>query len=73
MYLGVNERRTWRGLWSAGRGRWAGAPGRECNRLFYKKGCQEHSSPFAVSAVLVRDIQPLVTTEDASLGLCPWV
>ena len=43
------------------------------NRLFYKKGCQEHSSPFAVSAVFVRDIQPLVTTEDASLGLCPWV
>ena len=46
--------------------------GFERYRLIYKRGCQEHSSPFAVSAVFIRDIQPLVTTEDASLGSCPW-
>jgi hypothetical protein len=47
--------------------------GGECNRLIYIRGCQEHSSPFAGGAVFVRDIQSLVTTEDASLGWRPWV
>jgi hypothetical protein len=32
----------------------------ECNRLFYKRGCQEHSSTSAGSAVMVRGIQSLV-------------
>ena len=43
------------------------------NRLIYIRGCQEHFSPSAGGAVLIRDIQPLVTTKDASLGSCPWV
>ena len=38
-----------------------------------KRGCQEHFSPSAGGAVLIRDIQPLVTTEDASLRSWPWV
>jgi hypothetical protein len=48
-------------------------PGCECKRLIYKRGCQEHSSPSTGSAVFIRDIQPLVTTEEANLGSCPWV
>jgi len=32
----------------------------ECDRLFYKRGCEEHSSTSAGSAVLVRGIQSLV-------------
>jgi len=36
----------------------------ECNRLIYKKGCQEHSSSFAGSAVMVRGIQSLVSYEE---------
>jgi hypothetical protein len=32
---------------------------RECKRLIYKRICQEHFSPFAGNAGLVRDIQPL--------------
>src|SRR6266699_2111261 len=31
----------------------------ECNALFYKRGCQEHSSPSAGGAVMVRGIQSL--------------
>jgi hypothetical protein len=30
-----------------------------CNRLIYKRGCQEHFSPSAGCAGLFRDIQPL--------------
>jgi hypothetical protein len=31
----------------------------ECNGLIYIRGCQEHFSPSAGGAGLVRDIQPL--------------
>ena len=30
-----------------------------CNRLIYKRGCQEHFCPYAGGADLFRDIQPL--------------
>jgi hypothetical protein len=33
--------------------------GFESNRLIYKRGCQEHFSPYAGGADLFRDIQPL--------------
>jgi hypothetical protein len=32
-----------------------------CYGLFYKRGCQEHCSPSAGSAAMVRGIQSLVT------------
>jgi hypothetical protein len=38
-----------------------------CYRLFYKRGCQEHFSPYAGGADFLGDIQPLVTIEDAGL------
>src|ERR1022692_2029305 len=39
----------------------------------YIRGCQEHFSPSAGGAGLVRDIQPPVTVEDARVVSCPWV
>jgi hypothetical protein len=44
-----------------------------CKRQIYIRACQEHFSPSAGGAVLIRDIQPLVTTEGARLRSCPWV
>ena len=45
-----------------------------CKRLFYKRGCQEHSSTSAGSAVMVRGIQSLVRYERrSSLVSCPVV
>jgi hypothetical protein len=38
----------------------------------YIRGCQEHFSPSAGGAGLIRDIQPL-TVEDARVAWCPWV
>jgi hypothetical protein len=40
--------------------------------LVYISRCQEHFSPSAGGASLVRDIQPL-TMEDARVVSCPWV
>jgi hypothetical protein len=37
---------------------WASLTGSECNALVYIRGCQEHFSPSAGGAGLVRDIQP---------------
>src|SRR5438046_6671638 len=41
----------------------------ECNRLIYKRGCQEHFSPFAGCGGLFRDIQPLSSWK--TLVWCP--
>ena len=49
---------------------------RELNSMVgqvYIRGCQEHFSPSAGGAGLVRDIQPPVTVEDARVVSCPWV
>ena len=59
------------GLRGAARG--CGGGGFECNGLFYIRGCQEHCSPSAGGASLVRDIQPLSPLEDARGVPCPWV
>jgi hypothetical protein len=34
-----------------------------CKRLIYKRGCQQHFSPSAGGASLVRDIQPPYSPE----------
>jgi len=43
-------------------------PLNECKRLFYIRGCQEHFSPSAGGADLVRGIQPLSAMRGAWLG-----